>query len=100
MPQVNLLNTPEPLREEEWERNRLRDSPGVCVLVLGPAIAVAPDDPDHTPLTTILARTLAERLKNQDPPAQIENPDDLALVAQLFEDRKGRVRLTVEVEGF
>jgi hypothetical protein len=58
-------------------------------------VAVDPADSDQTPLTTRLARKLAESLP---PGAPIGDGDDLALVAQLYLQQPGFDRYDLELE--
>jgi len=93
----------EPLSEADWKEIAERTRRGECVLVLGPAIAVDPDDNLHTPLTTRLARCLADRLKNAlGQSCGIVNADDLAHVSQVFCDERefGRGSLEIAVNDF
>jgi hypothetical protein len=78
---------PESLNENDWQymASKIRDRE--CVLLLGPDIAVDPNDDKHVPLTTMLARSLAEKLIGYlGPKYPIGNRDDLAHVAQVFND--------------
>lgn len=72
---------------------------GNCILLLGPQISFDPEDPDHLPLTTLLARRLASHevlAETKD----LVNRDDLAHVAQLFKQRSDRYGLEIEVKDF
>jgi hypothetical protein len=98
---------PEPLSENDWQYMAGKIRASECVLLLGPDIAVDPADEKHTPLTTKLSRLLAEklteRLGRKNP---IGNRDDLAHVAQIFNDagqilpQFGRFQLETEVKKF
>jgi hypothetical protein len=90
---MNELTT---LTEEDWRKLAATIQSGDCVLLLGPAVAVDPSDPSHTPLTTLLARALAEKLGTRAP----IDRDDLAHVAQLYRADHDRMDLHLAVESF
>lgn len=72
---------------------------GNCILLLGPQVSFDPEDSDHLPLTTLLARRLASHevlAETKD----LVNRDDLAHVAQLFKQRSDRYGLEIEVKDF
>jgi TIR domain/SIR2-like domain len=71
-----------------------------CIVVLGPGVAIAPDDPLGQSLTVRLAETLAAELDKQD--KHVINRTDLAHVAQVYEREmpKRRPGLEMAVEEF
>lgn len=81
--------------EGDWNRLHETIKRGGCILLLGPGVAVDPNESDRTPLTTLLARSLAEEL-GQNP--RIVNTDDLAHVCQVYKDDRDRGRDRVALE--
>lgn len=77
----------ETLSEEDWDRIVSTVTDGQCILLLGPAVAITDDD--DTPLTTRLARQLAEEIGD---PQAVVNKDDLAHVAQAYVHPYQRIR--------
>ena len=91
------------LSDQEWKEIAWAIRQGACVLVLGPAIAVDPEDPEHTPLTSTLAQSLAKQVRDQDPSLEIVNTSDLSHVSQVFSEVQalgGRRRLRIAVDEF
>jgi hypothetical protein len=80
------------LNERDWDRLIETIERKRCILLLGPGVAVAPGDSQHIPLTTRLARSLAEQL----PAADVCDPDNLAHVAQLYCQHLDFSRLDLE----
>ena len=80
------------LSEHDWRRLAENIQRGTCVLLLGPAVAVDPSDPQHTPLTVLLARHLANELNEN----LIVDRDNLAHVSQLYTG-PGRDRMDLEL---
>jgi len=86
------------LTEHDWRRLAETIQRGNCVLLLGPAVAADPQDPQHTPLTTSLARTLAEKLDAKlGPESRVVQRDDLAHVAQLYRAQPDSDRVDLEL---
>ena len=72
---------------------------GNCILLLGPQVSFAPDDSGLVPLTTRLAHYLANNGEFADD-KDLVNPDDIAHVAQLFQQKHDRLELEMSVDGF
>jgi len=72
---------------------------GNCVALVGPDLLL--DGPGGSPrsLTRELSRRLAEILEEEDD-VRVQDAENLALVAQVFIDRKARIDLDVEVTAF
>ena len=70
---------------------------GNCILLLGPGVAVHPTDLQPLPLTVLLARQLAKEVADQ---SDLVNQDNLAHVAQIFQRKKDRMELELEVGDF
>lgn len=89
----------EGLTEQDWRRFAQTIQRGTCVLLLGPGVAVCEQDPQRTPLTTLLSRSLADALGHD---FQIVNPDDLRHIGQVFLHRpeNDRVDLELAVKDF
>jgi hypothetical protein len=86
----------EALNEQDWRILIATIHEKRCVLLLGPGVAVAPDDPG-VPLTTRLAHRLADQL----PPGEATNCDNLAHVAQLYQHHfRARMKLEFAVRDF
>ena len=85
------------IEERYWNRLLETIRRGKCILVLGSDVSVRPDATSQTPLTALLAETLAESL-----PAEVPVPDgnkkDLALVAQLCLSCRNRDRYDLEMD--
>ena len=100
------MSETEILSEADWQGIARSIRNGACVLLLGPSIAVDPKDQEHIPLTTVLARSLADRLSKEiGPECTIVTRDDLAHVSQVFCDARqhrgfGRADLETAVEQF
>ena len=71
---------------------------GNCILLLGPQVSFKPDDPDFLPLSTRLAHYLAENTKLGD--KELVNPDDIAHVAQLYQQKHDHLKLEMAVKRF
>lgn len=70
---------------------------GDCVLVLGPRVAVRPDDPERRPLDMLLAEELLEGINFPGDPSAVE----LRSAADLYyRARQDRVELDVAVQDF
>jgi TIR domain-containing protein/SIR2-like protein len=86
--------------ELRWRGLVERIRRGTCILLLGPGVAIDPDDPDQTPLSVSLARCLATDATvagDQD----LIDCDNLTYVAQLFHRRKkDRIELEMVVDDF
>lgn len=82
------------LSEHDWRRLARTVQSKKCVLILGPGVAVDAGDASRTPLSVLLARSLAERVESTD---LIVSPDDLAHVAQIFVHEPGQDRYDLEV---
>lgn len=82
------------LTDQDWRRLAQTVQRETCILLLGPDVAVSEQDPQHTPLTTLLSRSLAEDLEH-DP--QIVNPDDLRHVAQVYENKAENDHVDLEL---
>jgi TIR domain/SIR2-like domain len=85
---------PEELGERDWRRLAQTVQRGQCILLLGPAAAVDPEDAERIPLTTLFSRSLAEKI---DDNRGISNRDDLAHVAQVFLSRPTLDRIDLEI---
>ncbi|MCB0599180.1 MAG: toll/interleukin-1 receptor domain-containing protein [Lewinellaceae bacterium] len=59
---------------------------GECILVLGPGVATLERDGERLSLTTLLARHLAEKLRQLQPGAPLLDGDNLPYVAKALED--------------
>ncbi|HEX2123688.1 MAG TPA: hypothetical protein VHL59_18810 [Thermoanaerobaculia bacterium] len=71
---------------------------GDCVLVLGPRVAMRPDDPDHRPLDDVLAGELVASL---DCPAGEQQAPSLRAAADLYyRVRQDREELELAVHDF
>ncbi|HEX9982111.1 MAG TPA: toll/interleukin-1 receptor domain-containing protein [Thermoanaerobaculia bacterium] len=90
-------------RQSERELRELRGlveriSRGDCVLVLGPRVAVRPDDPERRPLDTLLAQELLECIGVEGAEASSAS---LHRAADLYyRTRQDRVELDVAVQDF
>lgn len=82
----------EALNEQDWRRLILAIQRRQCVLLLGPGIAVAPDDGEAIPLRTRLAQMLADKL----PPDEVSNRDELSHVLQVYHHQPGIDRCNLE----
>lgn len=93
------MSEKESLNKHDWRRLARTVQTGNCILVLGPGVAVNPHDGERTPLTTLLARSLSERL---GPDSQIVNPDDLTHVSQVFlhQPKWDRLELEFVIDDF
>jgi hypothetical protein len=92
-------------RQVERELRELRGlveriNRGDCVLILGPRVAVRPDDPEREPLDSLLARELIESLG-------VPGAEDTAFSANLhhaadlyYRTRQDRVELDIAVQDF
>ena len=80
------------LNEQDWRRLLQTIRRGRCILLLGPGVAVAPDDDQHIPLTTRLARSLAGQL----PAADVCDSNNLSHVAQLYYQDPNFSRIDLE----
>ncbi len=70
---------------------------GDCVLVLGPCVAIRPDDPERTPLEELLARKLLDSIGEQSDSASA----NLRRAADLhYRQRKDRDELELTVADF
>jgi len=95
----------ETTRQNEREVRELRGlveriNRGDCVLVLGPRVAVRPDDPERQPLDNLLARELIESLgvpaaEDKAASANLHRAADL-----YYRTRQDRVELDVAVQDF
>lgn len=72
---------------------------GKCILLLGPQVSFDPNDPGLMPLTTSLAHYLTDNGEFSDD-KDLVNPDDIAHVAQLFQQKIDRRNLEMEVKEF
>jgi hypothetical protein len=72
---------------------------GNCIALLGPDLRAPGAEQAGPALTTALSNRLARILSDEEH-IEVEAPDDLPLVAQLFVDRKSRSELEVEVTDF
>jgi len=86
--------------EREWRELRglvERINRGDCVLVLGPSVAVRPDDPERRPLDTLLAEELLEGINFPGDPTAMS----LHSAADLhYRMRQDRGELNVAVQDF
>jgi hypothetical protein len=95
----------ETTRQNEREVRELRGlveriNRGDCVLVLGPRVAVRPDDPARQPLDTLLARELVESLGVTGDEAT-SSSENLHRAADLYyRMRQDRVELDIAVQDF
>jgi len=72
---------------------------GKCILLLGPQASFAPEDSNCVPLTTRLAQHLATSPGLADDKNLLDR-DDIAHVAQLFQQKRDRLELEMAVEEF
>ena len=73
---------------------------GSCILVLGPGVAIDPQDETHTPLTRRLSRKLAQDELVCQYPLKLD-PEDLRQVSQVFyKTREDRIQLEIAVAEF
>jgi TIR domain-containing protein/SIR2-like protein len=92
-------------RQNERELRELRGlveriNRGDCVLVLGPRVAVRPDDPERQPLDSLLAQELIESLgvtgaEGEASAANLHRAADL-----YYRTRQDRVELEIAVQDF
>jgi hypothetical protein len=91
-------------RQNERELRELRGlveriNRGDCVLVLGPRVAVRPDDPERRPLDSLLAEELMESIgvtaEGTASPANLHRAADL-----YYQTRQDRVELDLAVQDF
>jgi hypothetical protein len=86
--------------ELRWRGLVERIRRGTCILLLGPGVAIDPDDPEQTPLSVSLARCLAADATVAGDKDLIDC-DNLTYVAQLFHRRKkDRIELEMVVDDF
>ena len=86
--------------EPRWRGLVERIRRGTCILLLGPGVAIDPDDPEQTPLSVSLAHRLAADETVADDKDLIDC-NNLTYVAQLFHRRKkDRIELEMVVDGF
>lgn len=71
------------LQEQDWRLLERSIEDGQCVLLLGPGVAVDPDNPDGEPLSVQLSLELAEHLRCDGKGDQIVSPRNLAHVSQV-----------------
>jgi TIR domain-containing protein/SIR2-like protein len=86
--------------ELRWRGLVERIRRGTCILLLGPGVAIDPDDPEQTPLSVSLAHRLAADATVADDKDLIDC-DNLTYVAQLFHrHKKDRIELEMVVDDF
>jgi hypothetical protein len=86
--------------ELRWRGLVERIRRGTCILLLGPGVAIDPNDPEQTPLSVSLARCLAADTTVAGDKDLIDC-DNLTYVAQLFHRRKkDRIELEMVVDDF
>lgn len=77
----------EPLKEQDWKKISKALNAGRCILVLGPDIAIAPDDPAGGSLSEQLAQSIAAQ--PNIPQDTVDNAE-LYSIAQRYLDYGGR----------
>jgi hypothetical protein len=90
------------LEEQDWRILVKAIGQQQCVLLLGPGVATDPTDPNGEPLSERLAKTLAEKLRQEGKGSSIVASSDLAHVAQIYERemRGKRPGLELAVDDF
>src|SRR5438105_2420142 len=90
------------LQNEDWRMllKSMRD--GTCILLLGPGVAIDPNDADGDPLPLRLALELAAAMQGKDGEKRLVVPKDLAHVAQVYVHEMPRKRpgLDMAIEDF
>jgi hypothetical protein len=92
-------------RQNERELRELRGlveriNRGDCVLILGPRVAVRPDDPEREPLDSLLARELIESIGVTGAEGTVSS-ENLHRAADLYyRTRQDRVELEIAVQDF
>ena len=92
-------------RQNERELRELRGlveriNRGDCVLVLGPRVAVRPDDPAREPLDTLLAQELIESIGVTGPEGAASTMNLHRAADLYYRTRQDRVELDVAVQDF
>lgn len=92
-------------RQNEREARELRGlveriNRGDCVLVLGPRVAVRPDDPEREPLDSLLARELIESIGVTGAEAEAASANLHRAADLYYRTRQDRVELDVAVQDF
>ena len=87
------------IRDRQW--NVLLDAIewGTCIPVLGPNLCVVGKDGSRRNLAIDLSRELAEILL-EDRQLKVDDPDNLSLVAQMFQNELSRDELIIEMKAF
>ena len=92
-------------RQSERELRELRGlveriNRGDCVLVLGPRVAVRPDDPERRPLDSLLAEELIESIGVTGPDGAVSAASLHRAADLYYRTRQDRVELDVAVQDF
>src|SRR5258706_5397087 len=89
-------------RQNERELRGLveRINRGDCVLVLGPRVAVRPDDPERQPLDSLLAQELIESIGATGAEGAASSADLHRAADLYYRTRQDRVELDVAVQDF
>ena len=87
------------IRDRQW--NVLLDAIewDTCIPVLGPNLCVVGKDGSRRNLAIDLSRELAEILL-EDKQQKVDDPDNLSLVAQMFQNELSRDELIIEMKAF
>lgn len=87
----------ESLRDSEWRRLIRMIRNDACILLLGPGVAVDPEELEGISLAAKLAQVLADQMNDTH---EAMDEGHLAHIAQMYQRENDRVTLEIEVEDF